>query len=64
MSEHPLDHDYISSHSFTPRIRELWEERKRETILTQALGPDPVLFAWEVIQEWESRNSPNFDGLE
>lgn len=64
MSEHPLDLDYISGHSFTPRIRELWEERKRETILTQALGPDPVLFAWEVIRAWEMRNVPDFDDLE
>lgn len=39
-------------------IREIWHRHRERNILTRALGPDPVLFAQEVISAWERHRCP------
>lgn len=38
---------------FETHIRRIWQCHKNTTVLTQALGPDPVAFAQAVVQAWE-----------
>lgn len=58
MSEYPLDH------SFNSKISEIWLEHKNRTILTQALGIDPHVFAWDVIHAWDHRRIPDFSDFD
>lgn len=58
MDQYPLDHD------FNEVIRRIYDEHQNRNILCRALGPDPVLFAWAVIQAWDNYGIPDFDSEE
>lgn len=51
----------MDDHPFNREIQRIWEEHRSRNILTRALGPDPVSFAWDVIRAWQDRNTPDFD---
>lgn len=44
----------MTEHPFNETIKSIYNEWRNRNVAIRAMGFDPVLYAWDIIEAWES----------